>query len=395
MTRDVVIVGDGPAGSALAAACVRAGLDAVLVGPDRPWTSILAAWTDELPVPLRSTVGATAGPVDVVARARHRIDRRYGALDLEVLRSELRAPLAAGRHLVDAVERVWHTTDGSRVRTVGGEEVAARLVVDAAGIASPVRPAADRSRAGTGWQTAYGLVLDHRPGSIAGDGAVLMDWSAAGPDDADRSTFLYVIPLAAGRWLVEETALRAAPAVSADVLRARLAARLGADLTDVAEHVEHVTIPMVPGVPSRSDPAVGFGAAARYVHPATGYSVSASLRAADRVAGAIAGVARSYTDPRRHALVAWNAVWPAEQRYTRSLHDVGAAALSRMRPEEVVDFFEAFFTLPTPLWSAYLRIDATPGQVAGAMRAAFSSVPWALRRRMMASLPVPLTRARR
>lgn len=403
MTRDVAIVGDGPAGSALAAACVRAGLDAVLVGPDRPWTSILAAWADELPAGLAALVPPTpgspsaplAGGIDVVARRRHHIDRAYGALDLAVLRSTLREPLAAGRHLVDAVDRVWHTTSGSRVRTAGGEEVAARLVVDATGAASALRPHATRARAATAWQTAYGLVLDHRPDALDGEGAVLMDWRNPGGDPSGPPTFLYVLPLGAGRWLVEETALRASPAVPPEALRARLAARLGSDLTDAAEHVEHVAIPMAPGIPSRSDPVVGFGAAARYVHPATGYSVSASLRAADRVAGAIAGVARSFSDPRRHALVAWNAVWPAAHRRTRSLHDVGAAALARMSPDEVVDFFDAFFALPAPVWSAYLRIDATPGQVAGAMRAAFSSVPWALRRRLAGSLPVPILRSLR
>ena len=77
----------------------------------------------------------------------------------------------------------------------------------------------------------------------------------------------------------------------------------------------------------------------------------------------------------------------------RSRCDAGDAAVLGTRIDATMVVI--FFTLPTPLWSAYLRIDATPGQVAGAMRAAFSSVPWALRRRMMASLPVPLTRARR
>ena len=36
---DVAVVGDGPAGSALAQACRRAGLGAVLVGDDAAWNA--------------------------------------------------------------------------------------------------------------------------------------------------------------------------------------------------------------------------------------------------------------------------------------------------------------------------------------------------------------------
>ena len=394
---DVAIVGDGPAGSALAAACVAAGLDAVLVGPDRPWTSILGAWVDEVPAAMQACVRGGATPIDVVTRDRRRLDRTYAAIDLAALHAQLRAPLAGGRHVVATVERLWHTTDTSRLAFAGGDELVARLVVDATGLPSALRPNAASSRAPVGWQTAYGLVLDHRPEAVGGEGAVLMDWrqpDVSGSAATDAPTFLYVLPLPAGRWLVEETSLRSTVPVVADVLRARLAARLGADLTDRAEHVEQVRIAMPPGVPSRTDPTVGFGAAARYIHPATGYSVAASLRAADRVAAAIADALHADLPPRRTALTVWNAVWPAAQRTTRGLHDVGAAALGRMQPGELVDFFDAFFALPSARWAGYLRIDAPPSAVGAAMREVFSSASWTLRRRMAASLPVPLLRPR-
>ncbi|MEZ5248041.1 MAG: lycopene cyclase family protein [Ilumatobacteraceae bacterium] len=84
----------------------------------------------------------------------------------------------------------------------------------------------------------------------------------AGKRSAAEPTFVYLVQLEAGRWLVEETSLARRSPMPIDELRARLATRLGADLTGRAEHVEHVSIPMRPGVPSRLQPTVGFGAAA-------------------------------------------------------------------------------------------------------------------------------------
>jgi lycopene beta-cyclase len=230
-------------------------------------------------------------------------------------------------------------------------------------------------------QTAYGLVLDHRPDVVGGSGSVLMDWrqpaGVAGPP-----TFLYVLGLAGGRWLVEETSLARAEPVGPELLRERLAARLGVDLTDAAEHVEHVSIPMAPGVPNRGQAVVGFGAAAGYIHPATGYSVAASLRAVPRVVDGLVEAVR-LDDPRQRALTAWNAVWPTEHRRARALHDYGLGVLLRMSADELSGFFGAFFDLPSEQWSAYLRVDTSAAAVSRTMTAMFRSVPWHLRRRLL------------
>ena len=97
-----------------------------------------------------------------------------------------------------------------------------------------------------------------------------------------------------------------------------------------------------------------------------------------------------------HGVAELGNIWytPAAQRTTRGLHDVGAAALGRMQPGELLDFFDAFFALPSARWAGYLRIDAPPSAVGAAMREVFSSASWTLRRRMAASLPVPLLRPR-
>ena len=160
------------------------------------------------------------------------------------------------------------------------------------------------------------------------------------------------------------------------------------DLTDRAEHVEHVAIAMRSGLPDRGSLTVGFGAAARYVHPATGYSVAASLGAAPRVATAIAE-ALHIDDVRARSLHVWSAVWPSEHRRARALHDYGLGALLRLPAGDVQTFFEAFFELPTEQWGDYLRVDTSAAAVSRVMRSVFSSVPWRVRRRLATGSPLP------
>jgi lycopene beta-cyclase len=372
--HDVVVAGDGPAALALAAACSQLGLQVCAVGEGAPWTATYGTWVDEVPA-YREAL-ATTSPIEVVVVDRRiALERHYGVFDNAALRACFAsAPVVAAR-----VAGVRHHQWGSVVDTTDGP-LRARLVVDATGavpaLLSP-RRGADRVPR----QTAYGLVLDHRPESVGGAASVLMDWRQP-PGAVGPPTFLYVLALPDGRWLVEETSLARAQPVDADTLRLRLAARLGVDLTDRAEHVEHVSIPMAPGLPNRGQAVVGFGAAAGYIHPATGYSVAASLRAAPRVAQALVTAVR-LDDPAQRALAAWNAVWPADQRRARALHDYGLGVLLRMSAAELSGFFGAFFDLPTERWSAYLRVDTSASEVSRTMTTMFRAVPWHLRRRLL------------
>ena len=384
--HDVVVVGDGPAARALGAACSRRGLDAVVVGPDRAWTSTYGAWVDEVPEH-RDTL-CIESPIDVVTTDRRRLAREYGVFHNQ----RLRTSLDLAPRLVDTVAAVQHHTWGAAVLTAGGSRLTASVVVDAAGSGGAVLER-DRRHDRSSFQTAYGLVLPERP-DVGGEAAVLMDWRPPRPGGpgSGEPTFLYVLPLEQGRWLVEETSLTRRVPMGPDELRARLADRLGHDHTDRAEHVEHVSIPMRPGLPGRLQSTVGFGAAAGYVHPATGYSVTASLRAAPRVADAIARQLESSADPAALASAAWDAVWPVEQRRARALHDYGLGALLRFDDADVRSFFAAFFSLPTDVWAPYLRVDATAAEVSRVMTGVFSRVPWSLRRRLASGSPAAFAR---
>jgi len=397
LDADVGVIGAGPAGWALAAALQVTGLTTMVVAPEpiATWPATYGMWVDEVPEWLVERAGGTAGlfaatwpRVRVAGSTERIVDRTYGRLDNEVLRRHL----VAGGHVAATVGGISHTRHGSRLHTTSGD-LSVRLVVDATGASSPWQQAPVPNE---GAQVAYGLVV---PAEVvperwrAADVCTLMDWrpvhgEAAGAGNLPGdTTFLYVLN-DGHRALVEETSLVGRPPMALDALRRRLALRLGEDLTASAEAVERVHIPMTPGRVRhrRNDRVVAFGAAAGYVHPATGYSVTASLRAAPRVAQAAAG-AWEGDDVDDIARTVAEAVWPRAQRRVRALHDVGLAALQRLDGDATRLFFDAFFSLPAAQWSAYLRVDAAPGEVMTAMAGVFARLPWRVRRGLVAADP--------
>jgi lycopene beta-cyclase len=218
--------------------------------------------------------------------------------------------------------------------------------------------------------------------------------STVGPSGV--TTFCYSLPVADG-WLVEETVLAARPLVEPLALLPRLAARLGrhpdALLAD-AKRSEYVRIPLGGQRPERGSPVVAFGAAAGYVHAATGFSVAASIRAAPRVAAAIAqslADESGVVDPRPVA----DAVWPRSLRRTRALHDYGLEVLLDLDDDGVRAFFDAFFDLDGDDWASYLRIDSPPARVSAVMARLFRASSWSTRRQLALRNPLPLARVLR
>jgi lycopene beta-cyclase len=145
-------------------------------------------------------------------------------------------------------------------------------------------------------------------------------------------------------------------------------------------------------LPARTTRVVGFGAAVGYVHPVTGYSVAGSLRAAPRVASAIAAALLHGQCGADLSQSVWQAVWPDSLARTRAWHEAGLAALVRLPSAMIGEFFDEFFSLPTELWAGYLRIDTPPEQVRAAMLGLFARANWSLRLRL-ASAPGGLLRA--
>jgi lycopene beta-cyclase len=403
---DVVVIGDGPAGSALAQSCRRRGIDTLLVGDDAAWAATYSTWIDDLVDPsatglddVAALLATSSQEVWAHGARSHRLHRAYGTFDNARLQSVLRNDVT---HRIARVTDVVGARVGSgelhRIELDTGGAVGARVVVDATGW--PARFARQAGTQAPAWQTALGVVLARPPDGDLGRPTFMDFRRVVGPDGAPSSvgphgvtTFCYSLPVRDG-WLVEETVLAARPAVEPIALLPRLAARLGRHPDSVlaeAVRTEYVRIPLGGSRPGPDQPIVAFGAAAGYVHAATGFSVAASIRAAPRVAAAIRqGVAAGSgaADPAPIA----DAVWPAPMRRTRVLHDFGLEVLLDLDDDDVRAFFDAFFELPTEDWSAYLRVDTPPREISAVMMRLFRSSNWQVRRRLGARNPLALAR---
>ncbi|BCN63827.1 lycopene cyclase [Prescottella equi] len=331
---DLAVVGLGPAGRALAHRASRAGLSVVAVDPhpDRPWLPTYAAWVDELPGWLGAAVlRSTVGRPQAWGTRRHVLDREYGVLDNAKLHHALDISNARViRGFVGAVSPgVVTLRDGADIR--------ARRVVDARGL---------RPDPAFAEQTAFGIVLPAAAAKPALGGADcwFMDWRTDnGTTPADSPSFLYAVPLSDDTVLLEETCLVGRPGLPLDELRRRLDARLdnrGVELPANLE-VERVRFPVQ--APHTRPTIAAFGARAGLIHPGTGYSVAASLAAADAVVAALV----AEHDPRK-------ALWPWQARAVRALREVGLSALLDLDPARTAEFFDAFFALPAERQRAYL-----------------------------------------
>jgi len=165
------------------------------------------------------------------------------------------------------------------VTLAGGERLRARHVIDARG------PAADRDASRTGWQKFVGLELElERPhGRVR---PVLMD--AFVPQDGGFR-FVYTLPLAPTRVLVEDTVYADAPTLDVTTHRAAVLAYAQAQGFEVRRVLrqEQGVLPIPWG--SAAPPGLGAplvaGIRGGWFHPTTGYSLPAAARLAETLAG--------------------------------------------------------------------------------------------------------------
>ncbi|RDI55665.1 lycopene cyclase family protein [Nocardia mexicana] len=355
MTTDLLVCGLGPAGRALAHRAPAHGLSVTAVDPNpaRRWNATYGAWEDELPDWVATaTVAATIARPAVWGTRRFELDRRYVVFDVAAL--QISMDLGDARVVADRVAEIGRSRRGAKspewVRLSSGAVLTAHRVIDARGLTrSPARAE----------QTAYGVVVSRDLWAEP----LFMDWrpdNGAAPDETP--SFLYAIPLDADRYLLEETCLAGRPALSGAQLRQRLRARLRCRGIELGgdEAVEHVRFPVQGGRPG----ARRFGAAGGQLHPATGYSVAASLAAADPLASG-------------------SSIWPVSARAVHGLRSAGLRALLALPPADLPRFFDAFFDLPPNLQRAYLSgRDDLPG-TAHAMSTLFRNLPWHLRRTLV------------
>ncbi len=362
---DVLVLGAGPAGLALAAACARAGLSVAVMAPEpeAPWVPYYGAWAGELPDDWCAWADVTWPEVVVHLddARRHVLPGPYVRVDRRRLQASLLASVP------------------DRRRGTAEDAPAARLVVDTTGAESPRVPR--RGPAEPGWQVAWGEVLDVEG---APPDALLMDWRGPAPPAGEPPSFLYALPLPDGRWFAEETVLVSRPGVAPEVLRARLGRRLDRMQVCVrARHeVERCRIPM--GMPLPIGSVAAFGSAAGFIHPATGYSLATSLRLAEPAARAIAEALGSGGYGEATAAL-HAACWPEDRVRAWAFYRFGMEAFLRMDIVSVREFFDTFFQHPPAVWGGWLAGELPPAGIASAMLAHFGRAGWRVRGQLVAA----------
>jgi len=385
---DVLVLGAGPAGTALASALTQRGVATTLVDPEprRAWPNRYGAWSDELDALGLSHVAARTWPRSELVLPDGRLvelDRGYASVDGQALRAALHDRAGATIPTVEGRARdVEPGGDRTRLVLADGRTLETRLVVDATGHRSRFVQRAGPPPAA--WQIAWGIEYRDVEVPYATDAMRFMDWRPPRPDDPDPTpTFLYAMPIGPGRWFFEETQL-IGPLVELGQLERRLGERLSGDGVRGAPDggVERCCFPMDPPLPVLDQPVLGFGAAASLVHPATGYLLMRTLRAAPRVADALAEGIEAARPPLTLARDAWRTLWPPELVDAARLLRFGAAALQSMDRAELGVFYEAFFSIDERSWRAYLAGDRPAGDLARVMLEVFAAAGLSTRLRL-------------
>ena len=397
MTTDVLIIGAGPAGLALAAALCDQGVRVAGLAPGAPatrWVNTYGIWADEL---------AQRDLGDVLARqwndcvvelgaGTHALGRTYALFDNAALQAQLLARCERGGMTwhADAAVSITHDANLSQVQTRGGQTLAARLVVDASGH-QPIFVRRPAGRA-VAYQAAYGIVGTFSRPPVADGRMVLMDYRTdhlhAAGWDAAPPTFLYAMDLGDGRYFVEETSLAHAPAASLDLLAQRLHRRLAhMGVEVVATHEEERCLfPMNLPMPPMDQPVLGYGGAASMVHPASGYQVGAALTRAGAVAAALRqALEDANLSPAALARVGWDAVWPPARLRNHYLYLFGLQNVLRFDVPQTQAFFRTFFDLPDPQWRGYLSNTLTTPELMATMMALFQRAPGSVRKTLAGS----------
>eukprot|EP00250_Pteridium_aquilinum_P006486 c16398_g1_i1 orf=229-1776(-) len=367
---DLVIVGSGPAGLAVAKQVSETGVSVCCVdpAPQSIWPNNYGVWVDEFEamdlLDCLDTTWASA-VVYLDDNTKKSLKRPYGRVDRRRLKAKMmEGCIKNGVKFHQAkVSNVVHEDDYSSVVCSDGLTIKANVVLDATGFSrclvqyeKPYNP---------GYQIAYGIVaeVDSHPFDV--DKMVFMDWrdSHLKKDAVMRSnnkklpTFLYAMPFSSNRIFLEETSLVARPGVPIEEIKKRMVRRLKHLDINVKsiEEDEKCVIPMGGPLPVMPQRVVGIGGTAGMVHPSTGYMVARTLAAAPIVANAIVQRLNSEeSDLKYLSAGVWRDLWPIERRRQREFFCFGMDVLLSLDLDGTRRFFDAFFDLEPYQWHGFL-----------------------------------------
>ncbi|XP_010049451.2 lycopene epsilon cyclase, chloroplastic [Eucalyptus grandis] len=372
---DLVVIGCGPAGLALAAESATLGLSVGLIGLDLPFTNNYGVWEDEFKdLGLANCIEHVWKDTIIYLDDSEPIliGRAYGRVSRHLLHEELldRCVKSGVSFLSSKVENIFEAADGySHVVCEHNVVIPCRLATVASGAASGKLLQYEVGGPRVSLQTAYGVEVEVENNPYDPDLMVFMDYRDSKQEipcsEVHSPTFLYAMPMSSTRVFFEETCLASKEAMPFDVLKERLMFRLqtmGVRITKTYEE-EWSYIPVGGSLPNTEQKNLAFGAAACMVHPATGYSVVRSLSEAPNYASAIANVlkagqvkgAQAYERSNGNiSMQAWNTLWPLERKRQRAFFLFGLALILQLDIEGIRTFFHTFFRLPRWMWQGFL-----------------------------------------
>lgn len=340
MTAPLIIVGGGLAGSLAAVALARAhpGRPLLLLeAGDRFGGNHTWSWFDG-DLPGRPAIDPAE--LDPVRWPRHRvafpgrrreIGQAYNAVASSALDRLVREALPPQAWRLGCAVR---TLDAGGVMLAGGERIAGCGVIDARG------PHGTMPGLELGWQKFVGL--EFAAEDAASDCATIMDATVA---QHDGYRFVYVLPYAADRVLVEDTYYSDSSRLDEAAVTERVMQYAGANaLAGAVVRRERGVVPVVlGGAPARfwpaDDPVARIGVAGGFCHPTTGYSLPMAL--------GIAGELARLQDWSAPALSRWTrARFLAHWRATGFERLLGRMLFRAARPTERWQVFRHFYRMP-------------------------------------------------
>ncbi|KAF2615773.1 hypothetical protein F2Q70_00007896 [Brassica cretica] len=344
---DLVVIGCGPAGLALAAESAKLGLKVGLIGPDLPFTNNYGVWEDEFnDLGLQKCIEHVWRDTIVYLDDNNpiTIGRAYGRVNRRLLHEELlrRCAESGVSYLCSKVESITEAPDG--LRLVACEKntiVPCRLATVASGAASGKLLQYELGGPRVCVQTAYGVEVEVENSPYDPEQMVFMDYRDYTNQkvrclEAEYPTFLYAMPMTKTRVFFEEWSY----------------------------------IPVGGSLPNTEQKNLAFGAAASMVHPATGcYSVVRSLSEAPNYASVIADILKHDTTSfTKHintniSRQAWDTLWPQERKRQRAFFLFGLALIVQLDIGGIRSFFHTFFRLPKWMWQGFLGSTLTSGDL--------------------------------
>ncbi|PSS36417.1 Lycopene epsilon cyclase [Actinidia chinensis var. chinensis] len=368
---DLVVIGCGPAGLALAAESAKLGLSVGLIGPDLPFTNNYGVWEDEFRGCIEHVWRDTIVYLD--DNDPILIGRAYGRVSRHLLHEELlkRCVESGVSYLSSKVERIIDATNGqSLIVCEQNNVVPCRLATVASGAASGKLLQYEVGGPRVSVQTAYGIEVEVENNPYDPSLMVFMDYRDYAKQkaqclEAQYPTFLYAMPMSPTRVFFEETCLASKDAMPFDLLKKKLISRLetmGVRILKIYEE-EWSYIPVGGSLPNTEQKNLAFGAAASMVHPATGYSVVRSLSEAPKYASVISKILKQGHSKEKIyqsrsteniSMQAWNTLWPQERKRQRAFFLFGLALILQLDIDGIREFFHTFFRLPSWMCQGFL-----------------------------------------